>query len=262
LVKQRKLYKNMTSILTLKNKIAFITGSTRGIGWKTAEFFAKQGAKVLLNGVSNSKLLNSKVSELKRKFNVECEGYFYDISDPIEVKKCYHDIFKRNKKLDILVNNAGILEDNLLGMVTAESIERTFSTNVYSMIYNMQYASRLMMRKKSGSIINVASIIGRFGNAGQSVYGGSKSAVIGITMSTAKELAQHNIRVNAVAPGFIDTDMIKSLSAEKYKDRIKSIKMNRIGKPEDVAKAIHFFASDLSNYITGQVLGVDGGMLI
>ena len=252
----------MKSILTLEGKIAFITGSTRGIGWSTARFFAKHGATVLLNGVSNKDLLDARVGEIKEEFGVGCEGFLFDVSDPDSVKRCYASIFKTYKQLDILVNNAGIMDDRLLAMVSPENIDRTFDINVKAMIYNMQYASRLMARKVSGSIINVASIIGRVGNAGQVVYGGSKAAVIGLTISAAKELAPQNIRVNAVAPGFIDTDMVKGMPAEKFEERMNSIKMNRIGSPEDVAKAIYFFASDLSTYITGQVLGVDGGMLI
>jgi len=246
----------------LENKVAFITGSTRGIGWSTARFFAAQGATVLLNGVSNKDLLDDCVNQIKSEFSVGCEGFLFDASDPDSIKSCYSYIFKTYKHLDILVNNAGIMEDRLLGMVTPENIDRTFNVNVKSMIYNMQYASRLMYRKQYGSIINVASIIGRVGNVGQVVYGASKSAVIGLTFSAAKELAPLNIRVNAIAPGFIDTDMTKNMPPDKFAERLNSIKMNRIGKPEDVAKAICFFASDLSSYITGQVLGVDGGMLI
>jgi len=246
----------------LENKIAFITGSTRGIGWSTARLFAAQGATVLLNGVSNKVLLDDCVNQIKNEYGVTCEGFLFDASDPDSIKSCYSYIFKTYKHLDILVNNAGIMEDRLLGMVTPENIDRTFNVNVKSMIYNMQYASRLMSRKQYGSIINVASIIGRVGNVGQVVYGASKSAVIGLTFSAAKELAPLNIRVNAIAPGFIDTDMTKNMPPDKFAERLNSIKMNRIGKPEDVAKAICFFASDLSSYITGQVLGVDGGMLI
>jgi len=252
----------MESTLTLDGKVAFITGSARGIGWSTARFFAGQGATVLLNDVSSEDILYARVNEIKDEFGVDCEGFLFDVSDPASVKKCYSSIFKNYKQLDILVNNAGIMEDRLLAMISPENIDRTFAVNVKGMIYNMQYASRLMARKNSGSIINVASIIGRFGNAGQVVYGGSKAAVIGLTFSAAKELAPQNIRVNAIAPGFIDTDLIKEMPPEKIEERISSIKINRIGTPEDVAKAIYFFASDLSTYITGQVLGVDGSMLI
>jgi 3-oxoacyl-[acyl-carrier protein] reductase len=162
----------------------------------------------------------------------------------------------------VLVNNAGILQDALLGMIPDAMIRQTIDVNTVGPIYHVQEASRLMARNKSGSIINVTSIIGRFGNEGQAVYGASKAALIGLTLSAAKELARHNIRVNAVAPGFINTDMVKQLTEQKYGERMKSIKMGRIGEPEDVANAILFLASDLSSYVTGQVLGVDGGMLI
>lgn len=252
----------MGSILMLENKVAFITGSTRGIGWSTARLFAAQGATVLMNGVSNKALLDDRVNEIKNEFGVACEGFLFDASDPVAIKACYSSIFKTYKHLDILVNNAGIMEDRLLGMVTPENIDRTFNVNVKSMIYNMQYASRLMARKASGSIINMTSIIGKVGSAGQSVYAASKAAVIGLTLSAAKELAPQNIRVNAIAPGFIETDMVKNLPVQKVEETLANIKMRRFGTTEDVAKAICFFASDLSSYITGQVLGVDGGMLI
>jgi len=160
------------------------------------------------------------------------------------------------------VANAGVLDDALIGMVTTDQIKRVFETNTYGVLYCAQYASRLMARNKSGSIINVASIIGTNGNVGQAVYGGSKAAVIGITHSLAKELAPSNIRVNAIAPGFIDTEMARSIPPEKFQERINSIKMGRIGSPDEVAKVILFLASDLASYVTGQTIGVDGGMLI
>ena len=252
----------MTLNFDLKEKVAFITGGTRGIGWATARLFAASGASVIISGVADDSLLRDRVQELKDEYNAECEGVLFDVSDYDAVKNCYSDLFKKYKRLDILVNNAGILEDRLLGMIGRENIDRTLDINVKGVIYNLQYASRLMTRNKSGSIINVSSIIGRVGNEGQVVYGGSKAAVIGITMSAAKELAHNNIRVNAVAPGFIDTDMVKQLPEDKYKARMEGIKMKRIGTPEDVANTILFLASDYSSYITGQVIGVDGGMLV
>ena len=134
--------------------------------------------------------------------------------------------------------------------------------NVFASLYHMQYAARLMTRNNAGSIINIASIIGRFGNAGQTVYGASKAAVIGATQSAAKELAPQSIRVNAIAPGFIDTDMVHQLAEDKFRERLASIRMGRIGQPADIANAALFLASDLSAYVTGQVLGVDGGMIV
>lgn len=252
----------MELLLTLKGRLALITGSTRGIGWACAQKLASQGATVLLTGVSRSDLLAQRVKEINKTFRVEAEGFVCDAGSPEQVKECYSAIAKKYKRLDILVNNAGIMEDNLLGMITPNNIEKVFRVNVQGVIVNMQYASRIMARNKHGSIINLSSIIGRVGNAGQIVYGGSKAAVIGITLSAAKELAAQNIRVNAVAPGFIDTDMAHQLSHDKFQERMENIKMERIGSPDDVANAVLFFASDLSSYITGQVLGVDGGMLI
>jgi 3-oxoacyl-[acyl-carrier protein] reductase len=252
----------MESMLTLQGKVALVTGSTRGIGWASAMLLAQHGATVIVNGSSQSDLLMERVAALKQAYGGQPDGLVFDVGDPSAVKDAYATIFKRFKRMDILVNNAGILEDNLIGMVTPENVRRVFHVNVDSVILNMQYASRLMGRNRSGSIVNVSSIIGRVGNAGQVVYGGSKAAVIGMTYSAAKELAPLNIRVNAIAPGFIQTDMTRQLPKEKFDERVRSIKMNRIGDAQDVAKAVLFFASDLSTYVTGQVLGVDGGMLI
>ena len=252
----------MTSVFNLEGKVAFVTGSTRGIGWATAKTLVRHGATVILNGVHSQQLLDQRIDEIKKEFNVESNGFLFDVGSLDSVQKCYNEIFKRYKKLDILVNNAGILEDSLIGMITKENIQHTFSTNTTAVVYNLQFAARLMSRNKSGSIINISSLVGRVGNEGQVVYGGSKAAVIGITLSAARELAHKNIRVNAVAPGFINTDLIKPLSKEIYQQRLDSIKMKRIGQPEDVANTVLFLASDLSSYVTGQVIGVDGGMIM
>jgi 3-oxoacyl-[acyl-carrier protein] reductase len=252
----------MASAFNLEGKVAFITGSTRGMGWAEAKLFTQHGATVILNGVHSQELLDQRREELKKEFNVDADGFLFDVGNFEAAQNCYNAIFKKYKRLDILVNNAGILEDNLVGMIRKENIEHTLSTNTTAIIYNLQFAARLMMRNKSGSIINISSIVARVGNEGQVVYGASKAAVIGITLSAARELAHSNIRVNAIAPGFIDTDLIKGLTPEKYQERLNSIKMKRIGQPEDVANAVLFFASDYSTYITGQVLGVDGGMIM
>ncbi len=162
----------------------------------------------------------------------------------------------------MLVNNAGILDDALLGMVSDEMIERSFRVNTFGAIHHLQAAARLMQRNNEGSIVNLSSIIGVVGNEGQTVYAATKSALIGLTKSAAKELAPRRIRVNAVAPGFIDTEMTRALPPEKFEERSAGIKMGRVGTPEDIARSVLFFASDLSRYVTGQVLGVDGGMLV
>jgi 3-oxoacyl-[acyl-carrier protein] reductase len=176
-----------------------------------------------------------------------------------QLVKAAHQEFRR---LDIMVNNAGVLRDGLIGMIGAADIDETLRINLRGVISGTQAAARLMVRRKSGSIINITSIIGRFGNRGQLVYGASKAGVIGATYSAAKELAASGIRVNAIAPGFIDTDMARSISKETFEERVRSVAMGRIGASDDIANAALFFASDLSTYVTGQVLGVDGGMLI
>ena len=252
----------MALTFALDGKVALVTGSTRGIGWASARALAGAGASVVLNGAHDSDLLHQKTEALQKEFGVPCIGFLGSVSDHAAVQNCYMEIYRRFKRLDVLVNNAGVLSDALLGMIPAEMIGTVLSTNLTGSIYHLQEASRLMGRNKSGSIVNIASIIGRVGNEGQAVYGASKAGVIGLTLAAAKELAPRNIRVNAIAPGFIATDMVKALPEKKYAERLSSIKMKRIGQPEDVANAVLFFASDVSAYITGQVLGVDGGMLI
>jgi 3-oxoacyl-[acyl-carrier protein] reductase len=248
--------------LILRDKVTFITGSTRGIGWATAREFARHGATVILNHRGSTELLDERCRELEAEFRGSVVGLAADVTDAAAVKNCYAEIFRRFKRLDVLVNNAGILQDALLGMITTEAMHAVIDTNVLGSIVHLQEASRLMTRNRRGSIINLSSIIGRFGNEGQTVYAASKAAVIGMTMAAAKELAPKNIRVNAVAPGFIDTAMTRQLPPEKFEQRMAGIRMGRIGTAEEVAQVIAFLASDMSSYVTGQVLGVDGGMMI
>ncbi|GLC87806.1 SDR family NAD(P)-dependent oxidoreductase [Lysinibacillus piscis] len=241
-------------------KSILITGATRGIGYATAKQAAMQGWIVILNGRDEACL--AEVKEELEKYGATIHTLSYDVCDIDAIKKAFMWIKKNVGKLDAIVNNAGILDDALLGMVNEKQMTQTLAINTEAVIYHMQYASRLMMKQRSGAIVNVSSIIGRVGNAGQTVYGASKAAVIGATYSAAKELAPYNIRVNAVAPGFIATDMTQQLSEEKFEQRLSEIKMGRIGQPEEVANAILFLASDVASYITGQVIGVDGGMVI
>lgn len=246
----------------LKDKVAVVSGAARGIGLATTIEFARQGATVVMLGRTEDSLATACVTVKQQVVEAKIEPIVCDVSEPGSVRDAFQAIFQKYKKLNVLVSNAGVLDDALIGMVTPKQIERTFSVNTYSVLYCAQYASRLIARSGGGSIINVSSIIGTNGNVGQSVYGGSKAAVIGITKSLAKELAPQNIRVNAIAPGFIETDMAKSIGPEKYQERLNSIKMGRPGSAADVANVALFLASDLSSYVTGQVVGVDGGMLI
>lgn len=246
----------------LVGKVCIVTGATRGIGLAASDILANYGATVIMVG-RDEKLLDIAASNINNKFPeprafVSC----CDVTSEGQVKLLFQEIFKAYKRLDVLVANAGILDDALIGMVTHTQIEKVFSVNTFALLYCSQYASRLMARNGGGSIVNISSIIGTNGNVGQAVYGGSKAAVLGITKSLAKELAPNGIRVNAIAPGFIDTDMARSLPEDKFRERIASIKMNRIGTPLDVARVILFLSTELSSYVTGQTIGVDGGMLI
>ncbi|MBL8338934.1 MAG: SDR family oxidoreductase [Rhodoferax sp.] len=246
----------------LEGKITVITGGSRGIGLATARTFAAAGATVVLLGRSTDSLQAACESVREAAPAASVSGIGCDVSAPDSVRDAFQAIFRQHKRLHALVANAGVLDDALIGMVTPAQIRQTFDVNTFGVLYCAQAASRLIARSGGGAIINVSSIIGRNGNAGQAVYGGSKAAVIGITQSLAKELAPQAIRVNAIAPGFIDTDMARSIGPAKFQERLASIKMGRIGTPQDVANVALFLASDLSAYVTGQVIGVDGGMLI
>lgn len=245
----------------LAGKTALITGGSRGIGYAVARVFADNGADLILTA-TNHALLEQRKQELENEFKGKVLIYACDVSDLNQVKAVYDDLLKQHVTLSVLVNNAGVMEDAVIGMVTQKLVEKVFSVNVFGTIYNSQLAIKSMMRNRKGSIINLSSIIGTQGNSGQSIYSASKSAVIGFTKSLSKELAGLNIRVNALAPGFIDTDMIKAVPPAFYQKNLENIRMKRLGQPGEIANAALFLASDLSSYITGQVIGVDGGMLV
>lgn len=246
--------------MLLENKVIWVTGASRGIGKASALRLAAEGA-VLVLAARDEEKLNEIASEIEQRGGARPLVLPYDVSNAQSIKEAFGLFLKQHKRLDAMVNNAGILEESLLPMITPDQVERVFSVNVYAAIYHMQYAARIMMRNKSGSIINLSSIIGQAGKEGLTVYGASKAAIVGVTLSASKELAPLNIRVNAIAPGFIDTDMVQSLPEQKFQERLGAIKMRRAGTPEEVADTVVYLASDLSTYVTGQLIGVNGGML-
>lgn len=247
----------MTHPAPLQGRVALVTGAARGIGWATAGELAARGATVVLNGRDET-VLQERAAALSDEHGVPTSSFVADASDSQAISAGYRGVHKEHGRLDILVNNAGIMEDALLGMITDDLVDRTFDTNVRGAIAHLQAAAKLMRRGKSGSIINLTSIIGVRGNAGQSVYAASKAALVGLTLSAAKELAPVGIRVNAIAPGHIETDLTAGLTPEQQ----PTVAMGRPGTPEDVARVVAFLAGDDSAYVTGQVLGVDGGMMI
>lgn len=249
------------SLIDLTGRVAVVTGARRGIGLAIAEIMAEHGATLVVS-TRTAETAQACAEALASNFGIQAHGVVADVRNSAEVSGIFKAAFAQFKRLDIVVNNAGILGDGLLGMIPDALVQDTLATNVSGVIHAMQGAARLMRRSGGGSIINIASIIGTRGNVGQVVYSASKSAVIGATRSAAKELAAANIRVNALAPGYIQTDMIAHLSPEIHAERLASIAMKRIGQARDVARVALFLASDLSVYVTGQVIGVDGGMVI
>jgi 3-oxoacyl-[acyl-carrier protein] reductase len=238
----------------LQDKVVLVTGSNRGIGKAILDLFVENGAIVY----AVARKVDSLQMYEDQENIIPC---YLDVTDKDAVRDLFICIKKQSGCLDVLVNNAGIMRDALLGMITSEQMLQTFETNVFANVTMMQYASKLMIRQGGGSIINLSSIMGLCGNAGQAVYSASKGAVIALTKSLAKELAPNKIRVNAIAPGIIATDMLFSVPDEKLEILKSKVAMGYIGSPIEIAKAALFLASDLSEYISGQILGVDGMMI-
>jgi len=244
----------------LESKIALVTGASRGIGEAIALKFAEQGASIAFTYLSSEERAKT-LEERLAGMGVKAKGYKSDAGDFKAAEQLANDVVKDFGTIDICVNNAGISRDNLLLRLTPEQWDEVMQANLKS-VYNLtKQVIRPMMKNKSGSIINLSSIVGVRGNAGQSAYAASKAGIIGFTKSIAQEIGSRNIRCNVIAPGFIETDMTHYLKDGGGDKWIEKIPLGRFGKTEDVADAALFFACDLSKYVTGQVLSVCGGMM-
>ena len=244
----------------LKNKVALVTGASRGIGRATAIKLASYGATVIVNYQGSKEKAEEVVNTILANGG-QAESYGCDVSDFESCGNMIGEIIKKYGHLDILVNNAGITRDGLLMKMSEEDFEKVINVNLKGAFHTIRHASRYFLKQRSGSIINISSVSGVSGNAGQANYSAAKAGLIGLTKSVAKELGSRGIRVNAVAPGFIETDMTDAMP-ESAKEAIKGqITMGRIGTPDDIAGVVAFLASDAASYVTGQTIAVDGGMV-
>ncbi len=239
------------------NKVALVTGGSRGIGRACAIELAKSGYNIAVSYAGNEEAANKTVEDLKA-LGVNAKSYKFNVADKEACEKAAEEVLKDFGKIDVLVNNAGITRDGLFMRMSSENWEAVINTNLNSAFYMTNPVIRTMIKQRYGCIVNMSSIVGIMGNAGQANYSAAKAGLIGFTKSLAKELGSRNIRVNAIAPGFIQTDMTKDLDTEKITEHIP---LKRLGLPEDIAKTVKFLAED-APYITGQVIGVDGGLVI
>ena len=243
--------------MTDNKKVALVTGASRGIGKACALELAKAGYDIVINYAGNEEAANKTVSEIK-DLGQNAVAKKFDVSNKEAVDAAIAEIMEEFGRIDVLVNNAGITRDNLFMRMKEEEWLAVINTNLNSAYFVTNPVSKIMIKQRSGAIVNMASVQDVYGNAGQANYSAAKAGMIGFTKSLAKELASRNIRVNAVAPGFIQTDMTKDLPVDKIVERIP---LKTLGQPEDIARTVKFLAVD-ANYITGQVIGVDGGLVI
>jgi len=248
----------------LQGKTAIVTGGTAGIGKAVASLYAAHGAHVVIFGTNKERAEQAlqEIRALQVDPNQKALYFLVDVSKTKEVEEVISKLLVDWGKIDVLVNNAGITRDNLLMKMSEEDWDRVLEVNLKSVYNTCRALTRSMMKARSGCIINISSVIGLTGNAGQANYAASKSGMIGFTKSLAKELASRGVRANCVAPGYIDTQMTEGLSDQIKETILSKIPLNRIGHPMDIANAALYLASDLANYVTGQVIAVDGGMVM
>ena len=246
--------------MELQNKVALITGGAQGIGKTISEELVQNGAHVVLGDVNLEGA--QATAEAINNNGGSASAVKIDVSNPAEVKQVFDSILKDKKPIDIMINNAGITRDGLMVRMKEADWDRVLNINLKGTFLCSQQAAKQMMKQKSGAIVNIASIVGVMGNFGQANYSASKAGVIGLTKTLAREIASRGIRVNAVAPGFIDTEMTQVLDESVRQKLIEQIPLAKLGLPEDVARCVAFLVSDRSSYITGQVINVNGGMLM
>lgn len=246
--------------MILKGKVAVITGSARGIGKSIATLFARQGAKIVISDVADE--IGEKTAQEIKELGGEAIYIHCDVSDPRDAEGLIRSAVENFGKLNILVNNAGITSDSLLVRMKDEDWNRVISINLTGSFNCARAAAKVMMKQREGCIINIASVAGIMGNVGQVNYSASKAGVIGLTLSAARELARRGVRVNAIAPGFIMTEMTAKLPEAERRRILDMVPLGKPGTPEDVANVALFLASDAARYITGQVIRVDGGMIM
>jgi 3-oxoacyl-[acyl-carrier protein] reductase len=239
---------------------ALITGSSRGIGAAIALRLAKDGFDIALNDLNEGMFENNDIAEKIREFGVKCEIFLADVSDYSQCEEMVGSVREKFGGLDVLVNNAGITKDGLMARMSEEQYDKVIAVNQKSVFNMMKLAGKIMMKQRSGRIINMASVAGLYGNPGQINYSASKAAVIGMTKTVAKELGSRGVGVNAVAPGFIKTPMTDKLTEEQKNAVLNLIAMKRYGLPEEIAGVVSFLASEDSSYVTGQVIEISGGL--
>lgn len=246
--------------MLLGNKNAVITGCNRGIGKAILTIFAENGSNIWACARKPSDEFESYIKELSVRCDIVIWPVYFDLKDSEQVKSAVKTIMSAKKPVDVLVNNAGITYNALFQMSTVGKMKEVFDINFFSQIIFTQFIVKLMLRKKSGSIINIASSAGIDGNAGRSIYGASKAAIICVTKAMSAELGENGLRVNAIAPGITQTEMLSSMTEEVIEDTVQQTHLKRAGDPDEIAKASLFLASDMSSYVTGQILRVDGGL--